>query len=261
MNFLRAALFGSATLALGGGMAKADTIMASLFSPLAPVGSSTIDLDLSGIVAPSQTTIAGTGYTITFNGLASGQGVVQNTINPGHAVPVAGETGTEAPEYLTGGFGSSLTTNVANSGNYLSTGNVGTITISFATPQTSLALLWGSIDSSNSLSFNDVSAEVVTGTEVQAAAAGFVSNGFQGPGGSAYIVVDTATPFTTVTASSGVVSFEFAGIAAANAPFVSSNPEPSTLTLFASGLGIVPVFLFRNRKRNTLRNISPPRPN
>ena len=45
---------------------------------------------------------------------------------------------------------------------------------------------------------------------VQAAAAGFVTNGFQGPGGSAYVVVNTSTPFTTVTATSNVVSFEFA---------------------------------------------------
>jgi hypothetical protein len=69
------------------------------------------------------------------------------------------------------------------------------------------------------LTFNDAARFVVTGSEVQTAAAGFVSNGFQGPGGSAYVVVDTSTPFTTVTAASTQISFEFAGVAVANAHF------------------------------------------
>ena len=134
-----------------------------------------------------------------------------------------------------------LTSNIADSGNYLSTGT-GTITITFAEPETSLALLWGSIDSSNSLMLNDAANFDVTGTLVQAAAAGFISNGFQGPGGSAYVVIDTDTPFTTVTLTSGVVSFESAGIAAASSPF-STIPEPSNVALIATGLlGIVVLF-------------------
>ena len=122
-------------------------------------------------------------------------------------------------EYLTGGFGSSLSTNIGASGNYLSTGLGGTITINFVLPQTSFALLWGSIDGGNLLRFNDASNFNVTGTAVQAAAAGFVGSGFQGPGGSAYVVVNTDTPFTTVTATSSVISFEFVPIAASTTPF------------------------------------------
>ncbi len=192
-------------------------------------------MTLSGITPPSDTDLTGTGYDVSFS-VAGGQGVVQNSI-PGHAVPVAGATGTndDTAEYLTGDFGSSLTTNIADSGNYFSTGT-GAITITFSTPQKSLALLWGSIDTGNSIILNDGS--TITGAEVQAAASGFVGNGFQGPGGSAYVVINSSTSFTTVELTSSVVSFESAGIAAASAPFAASTPEPATVLLVGAGLGL-----------------------
>jgi hypothetical protein len=222
---------------LGGSAAKADSITANLFSASPPSGTIPTVIDLSGVTSPSQVPVTGLGYSISFAGVGGDQGVVQGTMGDVHAVPVAGVVGGTTPEFLTGGFGSSLTTNVANSGNYLSTG-VGTITITFNSPQSSLALLWGSIDTGNSLTFNDAAGFVVTGTAVQAAAAGFVSNGFQGPGGSAYIVVNTDTPFTTITAASSVVSFEFAGVAAATSSF-TTVPEPASLILIAPGIGFL----------------------
>ena len=214
----------------GAGIAKASTISASLYTP--SLGSSPVVVDLSGVTPKSSAEVFGFGYTIQFvSPFPPGQGVVQGASSGQYAVPVAGVSGGQ-PEYLTGGYGSPLTTTTANSGNYLSTG-LGSIVITFTNPQYSFALLWGSIDTSNSLSFNDVGNFHVTGSEVQAAAAGFVSNGYQGSGGSAYVVVDTSTPFTTVTAASGVVSFEFAGVAGSNLPFTSTPvPEPrSTLIL------------------------------
>jgi hypothetical protein len=241
------------TLAVATSVARADSIQASLFSPQAPSGGTVVEVNLSGITAPSQTDITTAAYSISFSGLMSDQGVVQGTTSS-HAVPVAGVTGGSTPEYLTGGYGSALTTNVADSGNYLSTG-LGTITITFATPQTSLALLWGSIDTGNSLTFNDSASFTVTGTDVQNAAAGFVSNGFQGPGGSAYVIVDTSTPFTTVTATSSVVSFEFAGIAAATSNF--AVPEPSSVVLLAAGIcGLVVLPAARKKRSQSARRSS-----
>ncbi len=237
------ALFASAALsiALTAGVANADSITASLFSPLPPSGTTPTVIDLTGISTPSQATIHGAGYTVTF-ATAGNQGV-EHGANPGvSAIPVAGVTGT-TPEYLSGNYGSSLTTSASASGNYLSTGT-GTITIDFSTPQISLALLWGSIDTSNSLTFNDASGFKVTGTDVQTAAAGFISNGFQGPGGSAYVVVDTTTPFTTVTATSGVVSFEFAGVAGDTGHF-TATPEPASFFLFGLGIGLIAFGAYR----------------
>jgi hypothetical protein len=229
------AVAASVSLCMITGVTKADTITASLFSPLAPSGVTPIDIDLSSVTAPSTSMLTGSGYTVTFS-VGSGQGVVQNTLGGVHATPVAGVSGS-TPEYLTGGFGSALTTNISASGNYFSTGT-GTITINFSTSQTSLALLWGSIDTGNEIILNDGS--TVTGTEVQAAAAGFVSNGFQGPGGSAYVVIDSSSSFTQVELTSSVVSFESAGIAAASQPFVTSTatPEPSDLLLIGTGLSL-----------------------
>jgi hypothetical protein len=139
-----------------------------------------------------------------------------------------------------------LTTNVAASGNYFSTG-LGTITFTFTTPQTAFALLWGSIDTGNSITLSD--GFTVTGSEVSAAAGAIGgANGFQGPGGSAYVVIDSSTPFTTVTAASSTISFEFAAIAAADAPFTLASPEPSSLLLLGLGFGLVGL-AFRHRAK------------
>ena len=241
-------VFGTAALSvvLSLGVAEGNTIGASLFSPLAPSGSTPVVVDLTGFTAPSQSTLNGAGFSINFLGVASDQGLVQGNNGP-HAVPVAGIAG-GAPEFITGGFGSSLTTNISAAGNYLSTG-FGTITITFLVPQTSFALLWGSIDVGNLLQFNDASNFTVTANAVQAAASGFIGNGFQGPGGSAYVVVNTDTPFTTVTASSSVISFEFSPIAASTTPFETANPEPAGFALMAGGILLLLALRWRSAKR------------
>jgi hypothetical protein len=229
----------------GAGIANASTISASLYTP--SLGSNPVVIDLVGTTPNSSAEIFGSGYTIQFvSPFPAGQGVVNGASSGQYAVPVAGVSGGD-PEYLTGDYGSPLTANLADSGNYLSTG-LGSIVITFTTPQYSFALLWGSIDASNSLTFNNVGDTEVTGSEVQAAAEGFVSDGYQGPGGSAYLVVDTTTPFTTVTAASGVVSFEFAGVAGSDLPFTPTPaPEPrSTLIL---GLALMSMVVVLRRRR------------
>jgi hypothetical protein len=232
------------SIAVSGGIANADSISASLFSPLAPSGTTPTAINLVGITAPSRSTITGAGYTVSFS-VAAGQGVVKGDVATLHAVPVAGVSGS-TPEYLTGNYGSSLTTSIAASGNYFSTG-LGTITFTFTTPQTSIAVLWGSIDVGNSLTFNDTAHFKVTGAAVQSAAGTIGGNGFQGAGGSAYVVVDTTTPFTTISATSTVPSFEFAALAASTAKF-TTTPEPTTLFLFALGIGMIAFGAHRRRR-------------
>ncbi len=243
MKTFRKAFLIVAATSLAAALASADSITASLYSPLAPSGTTPSVVSLTGITTPSQSMITGSDYTVSF-ATASNQGVVQGNVSGAHAVPVAGVMGT-TPEYLTGNYGSSLTTDPASSGNYFSTG-VGSITFTFSTPQTSLAVLWGSIDTGNSLSFNTSTSYMVTGTAVQMAAGSLGGNGFQGAGGSAYVVINTSTPFTTVVASSTVPSFEFAGLAAATTPF-TTTPEPASLLLF--GLGIAAIGLIVRRRQ------------
>ncbi len=230
-----------ALLLVAGLPALADIpVTASLYTPLSGGGTVTSIL-LAGISAPSQAEIIAAAYSVDFSGIADVlQGVVQGgTGSQGgtstiHAVPVAGVDGGGDAEYLTGDAGSGLTVDSTASGNYFSTGT-GSIDISFTAPQTSLALLWGSIDTSNELTFYNGTTDLgsVTGADVQTAAAGFVSNGFQGPAGSAYAVITPGSTFTSVVASSGIVSFEFTGVQASNTPFVNT-PEPIALILMVA---------------------------
>jgi hypothetical protein len=224
---------GAALIAITGSAHASLIAQASLYSPLPPTGTTTTAVNLQGITTPSLTKVFGNGYNIVFN-VDANQGVVQGASSAIHAVPVAGVSGGNST-YLTDGFGSSQTADASLSGNYLSTGGAGSsITINFDTAQTSLSLLWGSIDLSNQIQFNDSDNDILTGTTVQGLASGFASNGFQGPGGSAYVSVVTSTSFTSVTFTSGVVSFELAGVAASTAPF--NVPEPVSLALLGSGL-------------------------
>jgi hypothetical protein len=241
--FSRSLLAVAAASLAAAGLANADSITAVLSAPTAPTGTSPTVVSLSGITAPSQTTLTGSGYTVSFS-TTSDQGLVQGSIYGRHAVPVGGVTSGGTPEYLTGDFGSTLTTDITKSGNYFSTGSQ-SITFTFSTPETSLALLWGSIDDGNSLVFSN--GLIVTGTEVQDAAKGFVSNGYQGPGGSAYVVIDTTVPFTSFTAASSVVSFEFGAVAASTVPF-DTAPEPISLLLTTAGIGLIGLLILRRRR-------------
>ena len=232
-----------AGVALIGLSAHADAALittTSLFTPV-PVPGTTTTIGLQGTTAPSQAAFSGDGYTIGF-AVGANQGIVRGASSGLHAIPVAGVSSGN-PTYLTGDFASDQTTNAGLSGNYLSTG-LGSIIITFAAPQTALALLWGSIDSSNAITFNNTATDTLTGSAVQSLAAGFVGNGFQGPGGSAYISVLSDTPFTTITLSSGVVSFEAAGLIASTAPI--SVPEPTSLAVF--GMGLLGMGLFQRRR-------------
>lgn len=221
-------------------LAKGDTVTASLYSP--GVSATGVPIVLKGFALGSSATLTGSGYSITFSSsFPTDQGIVRGAAGGLFAIPVAGVTSGNQPEYLTGDYGSALTPNSADAGKYLSTG-LGTITIAFTTPQTSLALLWGSIDKENELTLNDGAS--FTGTEIQDAAKGFVSNGFQGPGGSAYVVIESDSSFTTATFSSGVVSFEFSGVEGSTTPF-NFVPEPSSIVLI--GIGIVIVALRRRQ--------------
>ena len=201
-------------------------------------------IDLVGIVTPSNATINAAGYAISFS-VAAGQGVVNGPSSGNYAVPVGGATGGQ-PEYLTGNYGSSLTTNVGASGNYLSTGT-GSITITFTSNKYAFAMLWGSIDSFNTVTLlqGATSIGVVTGTDAAAALGnGFTATGGQGAGGSGYIILNSASAFNAITFSSTTPSFEFTGIVGSTAQI--GIPEPMGLALFGSGL--LGIALVRRRR-------------
>jgi len=233
-RLLAALLAGTAIAALAGpAQAVPLTITASLYNPPVTAGASTV-IDLTDITTPSDATITAAAYTISFS-VTAGQGVVNGPLSGAYAVPVAGASNGQ-PLYLTGNYGSALTPNIASSGNYLSTG-VGSITIAFTAEQTAFAMLWGSIDDFNAVTFLQGTSIIGTVSGDDAAAAlgnGFEANGSQGPGGSGYVIVNSTTPFNTITFSSTSPSFEFAGMVSSIDPI--GIPEPVDLAVFGSGL-------------------------
>ena len=108
------------------------------------------------------------------------------------------------------------------SGNYLAAEPGGAVTFSFRAPLTQFQLLWGSVDSYNSLTFvgSNGSTQLVTGSDIQAA---------DGSSASAYVTISGLNAFTKVIASSSSPAFEFL-------PDVQV-PEPGTLALVGLGLG------------------------
>jgi hypothetical protein len=247
------------SLALFTDLAKATSVTTSItdatltasLDPLPALSGATTLVALSGLTASSSPApLIGTGYTITFSNFLSlvsppcstDEGVVQGT-DACHAEPVAGLSG-GTTQYWTG--------------NYLSTGGpIGQITITFTSPETSLELLWGSIDGcsavapstctpaisgypGNSLALNN--GTTLTGYQLENDLPG-ISNASQGYGGSAWVMINTTTPFTTVTFTSFYSSFESADITAAD-----PTPEPGSVFLVGAGLGLAALL-----RRSTLR--------
>lgn len=160
--------------------------------------------------------------------------VAQGSVASKYAAPfVSGSNGT--------GFGNAA--NAADSTPYLTTGKgSGTVTIDFTSDQQYVGLLWGSVDSYNTLELLDSSNTVigtVTGSDVTAS-----PNGNQGVNGTLYVNINSTVAFRKVRASStSAYAFEFDNVAYNETVVV---PEPSTYV--AGGLALLPL-LFGLRSR------------
>jgi hypothetical protein len=144
----------------------------------------------------------------------------------GNAAAVQGSSfDVYAQPYLSGNNdlafgGSTLSIAVADPTTYLTSGTTtattpGALTLAFSTPETYFGLLWGSVDPYNTLQFYDGSTlvDTVTGTEILAADASIILGDTYDAAGTAYVNIDTSTPFTSVVAMSGDYNFEIDDIA------------------------------------------------
>jgi hypothetical protein len=144
------------------------------------------------------------------------------------AQAVQGTTGTYAMPYVSGNnnqyFGSLYTG--SDNTTYLTAGSDGDanypnsmVTLNFAASQNYLGILWGSVDTYNTLSFyaNGTLAGSLTGSDVIADA-----NGNQFAGGTTYVNI-TGITFNQVIATSTQYAFEFDNVA------YGVVPEPTTL--------------------------------
>jgi hypothetical protein len=124
---------------------------------------------------------------------------------------------------------------------YLAVEGGGTATFTFNSPQTYFGLLWGSVDTYNSLSFYDGVGDLIAtvdGADVQASA-----DGDQGSNGTDYVNIFSDVAFTTVIASSSQNAFEIDDVAYDPPP--PSVPEPAAVAVF--GTALAGLWLLRRR--------------
>ncbi len=125
---------------------------------------------------------------------------------------------------------------------YLTTGT-GTVTLSFTTGQMFFGLLWGSVDTHNTLTFFDADDNLV-GTLTGVDIAGALATGDQGAAGTYYVNISSDTAFYSVKATSTSKAFEFDNVAYHSEPLTVPD---GGLTLALLGLGLSGLGLIRRR--------------
>jgi len=188
---------------------------------------------------------------VNFDDLTPGSSAAATSTGPNGSVSVSftgsgvvgilPNTGSYAAPFLSGnngdGFGSPDQPNGQDATPYLSTG-IGTVTVSFSGNQQYVGLLWGSVDTYNSLEFYNsanVLVGTVTGTQVNAAA-----NGDQGAAGTFYVNINSDVPFSKIVAVSTSNAFELDNVAYDD---IVHDPVPETSTYVAGGLALLPLLL------------------
>ncbi len=208
----------ASSLATGAATAAPDTFQVQVAPALPATGSG-----IRGLPIPESavglTHFSAGGVTVTVGSDVAGGGIVEGSSNI-YSAPKTGPATSYAKPYLST--------------------ELGTITVTFATPLAYLGLLWGTIDATGEMGPNQITflrdgatVGTVTGDDVYAAAASpLVYNS------SAYTMInDLSGKFDSVQFSSGTVSFEAAAFQVSTKNvFV---PEPASLallgTLLASG--------------------------
>jgi hypothetical protein len=114
-------------------------------------------------------------------------------------------------------------------------------------------LLWGSIDTYNTITFsNDSESDSVTGIEIVNPA-----NGNQGIGGTFYVLFTSDVAFNTVILASTSNSLEVDNLFWGRAAVEQPVPLPGALPLFVSGLGSLGFFGFwRKRKQKQKQKLA-----
>lgn len=154
------------------------------------------------------------------------------------AVVTGAVSGKYAAPFLSNGNGALFgTANGVDTTRYLSTG-IGTVTMEMVGSMNYLGLLWGSVDSYNSLQFfaGNTLLGTVTGSDVIAS-----PNGNQGVNGTVYVNITSDIAFNRVVALSNGYAFEFDNVAYTSAgpgPGGAGDPvsAPATLALFGAAL-------------------------
>jgi len=147
------------------------------------------------------------------------------------------------PPYFSGStaafFGESPTYG-SDSSQYVAVWGNGSATLSFATPQHYLGLLWGTVGTGDRLTFYD-SANNVIGTVLGTDVPGAPLDGLNNPNDTLYVNITSTTAFSRVVVTEPASpSFEFDDVA-----YAQVIPEPAISVLFSAGLFILGFVLRR----------------
>jgi hypothetical protein len=182
----------------------------------------------------------------------TGTGLSSVTYNTG-SNPASGEYAGNCTTSCSSGVSSPFGTQGGSQSNYLAAGGInnsmaGLVTVTFSSAQTSLNLLWGTLDETDSRNFIIVDGITITGSTVGTTYAattepfGTITNSSDDVGVE---ITNLPTSFTTVTfGDSDQSAFEFE----LGQPSTTATPLPAALPLFAGGLGMIGL-LGRRRKR------------
>lgn len=196
--------------------------------------------NLNALALGSAGGITATGIQVSF---VPDGGVVQGSLD-----------GIYAPPFLSGGngtgFGSPNQTNGADGTVYITAGGTATssATLTFASQLHYFGLLWGSIDTFNTLELLSGTTVVGTITGSDAAlAASTLPSGMQSVDGTAYVNINSDVAFDGVRALSTQHGFEFDNVAYSMDRV--RVPEPLTISLFVTGLAGAAAIRRRKKKQ------------
>lgn len=205
--------------------ALAGAAVASVFVTVAAHAVTITATDATG--ATSSPFVLANFGTASSPGLVSTAPIVMSnsviTFAPDASTPQAGVYfGTRINSYV-----SPFTATGLTASNYLLAEPNDPVNFAFTSSQTSFSLLWGSVDTYNSLNLSFTSGTTtttttITGAEVLAA----IGSSFKG--GSAFVTVSGVGPFTGATATSTTAAFEFVP--------AGQVPEPASIAILGGGL-------------------------
>src|SRR5688500_12676364 len=165
------------------------------------------------------------GIYVTFNGIDSGTAALPDVSGKYAAPYVVG-----ANDHL---FNDIPQEDGPDRTQYLVTG-IGSVTLDLNAYHQYFGLLWGSVDSYNTLSFYDGNTFLFSFTGLDVTR---LPNGDRGANGTFYVNITSDAKFDRVIASSPHYSFEFDNVALANIGTSSQEiTEPGTLALLGLGL-------------------------